>query len=59
MFDTILAEEELEHRIKQADLTPDRFKSLLLATGVSEKEAETARAEMEHKQLQAKNKWRR
>jgi len=37
-------------------LSPDRYKYLLMATGVSESKAETARAQLELSLLQSKAK---
>ena len=41
------ADEELRQRMISNTITPDRYKNLLLATGVNESDAETARANMQ------------
>lgn len=41
------ADEELRQRMISNAITPNRYKNLLLATGVDESDAETARANMQ------------
>ena len=53
------AEEELKQRGREGQLTPDKFYSLLLLSGVPEKEADTARARMVMQQLESKSQWQR
>lgn len=53
------AEEELKQRGREGQLTPDKFYSLLLLSGVPEKEADTARARMVMQQLESKSQWQK
>jgi len=43
----IEAEDELRERAREAPLTPDRYKQLLVMAGVDENIAETERAKLE------------
>lgn len=49
------ADEELKNRIQEGDLSPDRYYYLLTQVGVSESEAESARANLLLQQMQKKS----
>jgi hypothetical protein len=56
---TLEAEEELKQRQQQSSLSPDRYYQLLLQVGASEKEADSARANLQLQQMQRTNQWQK
>jgi len=49
------ADEELKSRMREGVLTPDRYYYLLTQVGVSESDAESARANLQLQQMQKKS----